>query len=83
MTKRTHHLKIVPAPSSSHGAHQEEVSRVVRLSPLLLSLSSLQPAQTEPFRVRLDTWAAFAVVLLASSGTLYAAQWMLAHWQLR
>jgi hypothetical protein len=80
MAKRTRRVNIVPVPSSARSARQEEVSRVIRLSPML---RSLEPAQTEPFLVRLDTWAALAVVLLASSATLYAALWLLERWQLR
>jgi hypothetical protein len=63
----------------SPGAPHEEVSRVVRLSRLV---DSLEPSEAERLLGRLDTWAAFAVVVLASSATLCAAVWMLERWQL-
>lgn len=64
----------------ARGAEREEVSRIIRLTPML---PSLEPVQTEPLRVRLDAWAAFASVALASSAMFYAARWMLDLWQLR
>jgi len=72
--------------SASHAhspsAHREEVSRVVRLS--CIAVGPQQPkADFGPLLRRLGTWSAFAVVVLASSGTLCAAAWMVQNWQLR
>jgi hypothetical protein len=55
-----------------------EISRVVRLSGLALELT---PSQGQRILERLDTYAAFAVVVLASSGVLCAAASMLTRWQ--
>jgi hypothetical protein len=66
--------------ASTPAAEHEEVSRVVRLLPLV---PLLLPAQAERLLGRLDTWAAFALVVLASSATLCAAVWMIERWQLR
>jgi hypothetical protein len=64
----------------SPSAHREEISRVVRLARIA---DGLEPpaADFAPVLRRLDTWAAFAVVVLASSAVLCAAAWMLQHWQ--
>jgi hypothetical protein len=64
----------------SRVAEREEVSRIIRLTPML---RSLEPVETQPLRVRLDSWAAFAAVPLASSAIFQAALWMLDRWQLR
>lgn len=65
---------ISPAP-----AHDDEVSRVVRISQLVVSI---EPSKAERLVGRLDTWAAFAVVVLASSLSLCASVWILESWQL-
>ncbi len=70
--------------SNAHApsAQRAEISRVVRLSRIAVGLP--QPkADFGPVLRRLDTWSAFAVVVLASSGVLCAGAWMLQHWQLR
>jgi hypothetical protein len=52
-----------------------------------LSLASAAPfisaAQAQRLLQRLDTWAALAVVVLASSTTLCAAVYLIERWQLR
>jgi hypothetical protein len=80
MTKRTHHSAgKAAAPSIARSAPREEVSRIIRITPML---ASLEQAEEQPFQVRADPWAAFAVVVLASSATLLAATWLLERWQL-
>jgi len=87
MTKRTRRI-VGPSRADraplyvvgSRSAEREEVSRVIRLSPML---RSLEPEQTEPLLVRLDAWAAFASLAFASSAIFYAGLWMLERWQLR
>jgi hypothetical protein len=70
----------MPAHAHRHSAEHEEVSRVRRFSrPDLLPESS----KRQRFVAHLDSGAAFLVVVLATSGMLYATSWMLEHWQLR
>jgi hypothetical protein len=76
---RGENVMFAPSTARSANADHEEVSRIVRLSSLV---APLKQAQVERFLGRLDTWAAFAVVVLASSATLCAAVAMLERWQL-
>lgn len=68
-----------PTARSTSPAIQDEVSRIVRVSRLLAD----EPTAPARFWAQLDTWAALAVVMLASAGVLYAGAWLVENWQLR
>ena len=63
-------------------AQGEEISRVVRLPRMAIDLPQSEH-DFVPLLRWLETWSAFAVVVLASSGVLCTAARMFQHWQLR
>jgi hypothetical protein len=70
-------FSVQQAPAAS--TQREEISRVVRLSRLACVA---EPHWGDRVLRRLDTGAACAVVVLASSSVLCAAVWLLERWQL-
>lgn len=78
--RTTNAMLAQPSPVRAQSpAIQEEVSRIVRVSRLLAE----EPSTSERLQARLDTWGALAVVVLASTGVLYAGAWLIENWQLR